>query len=123
MKKENILKLLILDLGKALAAGLAAGAALAAVLFAGGFLAGGFQTANGLEVMKDGLFLLSSLGLFLVAGMLLTKGKKKGSDEKKEEKNGWRRHFRVIGLKTVVLLICIALIALASAADYLMLKL
>ena len=120
MKKGYILKYLILDLGKALAVGLAAGAVLAAVLFAGGFLAGGFRAVNGLEAMKDGLLLVSSLGLFLVAGMLLTKGKKKGSDEEKEKKNGWRRHFRVIVLKTVVIMICIALIALASAADYIM---
>lgn len=116
-----IIKNLIKDLGKAFAIGLAVGTVLAILFFAGGFLLGGFTVLNGFEVMKDGLLFISSIGLFLVAGMILAKGKKQNADEKKEEKNGWKAHFSVVGLKTVAAMICIAFILLASVADYLLL--
>lgn len=115
-----IIKKIIKDLGKACLIGMAVGAALAILFFVGGFLFGGFTILNGLEVMKDGLLLLSSIGLFLVAGMILTKGKKQNIEEKKEAKNGWREHFSVIGLKTVAAMICLVFILLASVADYLL---
>ena len=67
--------------------------------------------------------LIGATGLFLVAGMLLAKGKKENADEKKEAKNGWRQHFSVIGLKTVVLMISVAFLLLASVADLILLKL
>ena len=78
---------------------------------------------NGFEVVKDGLLLIGAIGLFLVAGMLLAKGKKENADEKKEAKNGWRQHFSVIGLKTVVLMISVAFLLLASVADLILLNL
>lgn len=55
----------------------AAAAATTVILFACGFLFGSFQIVNGFEVVKDGLLLIGAIGLFLVAGMLLAKGKKK----------------------------------------------
>ena len=58
----------------------------AVILFAGGFLFGSFQIANGFEVVKDGLLLIGAIGLFLVAGMLLAKGKKENADEKKKQR-------------------------------------
>ena len=61
--------------------------------------------------------------LFLVAGMLLAKGKKENADEKKEAKNGWRQHFSVVGLKTVVLMISAAFLMIASVADLILLNL
>ena len=51
------------------------------------------------------------------------KGKKENADEKKEAKNGWRQHFSVIGLKTVVLMISVAFLLLASVADLILLNL
>lgn len=111
------------DVLKAFAVGIAAAAATAVILFAGGFLFGSFQIANGFEVVKDGLLLIGAIGLFLVAGMLLAKGKKENADEKKEAKNGWRQQFSVVGLKTVVLMISAAFLLLASVADLILLNL
>lgn len=118
--KETVKKV-VADVGKAFVVGVIAAAVASVVLFAGGFLFGHFQVANGFEVMKDGLLLIGAIGLFLVAGMLLAKGKKENADEKKEAKNGWRNQFAVIGLKTVVLVISVAFVLLASVADWILL--
>lgn len=119
----SIVKDVVKDMLKALAAGIAVSAVISVVLFLGGFLFGSFKLVNGLEVMKDGLLLLTAIGLFLAAGMLLVKGKREGVDEKKEAKNGWRHHFKRIGLKTVVIIISVAFVIFASIADYVMLML
>ncbi len=119
--KETVKKV-IADVGKAFVIGMIAAAVLSVILFAGGFLFGHFQAANGLEIMKDGLLLIGAIGLFLVAGMLLAKGKKENADEKKEAKNGWRNHFAVIGLKTVVFMISVAFLLVASVADWILLN-
>jgi high-affinity Fe2+/Pb2+ permease len=118
--KETVKKA-VADVAKAFVVGVIAAAVLAVVLFAGGFLFGHFQVTNGFEVMKDGLLLIGAIGLFLVAGMLLAKGKKENADEKKEAKNGWRNQFAVIGLKTVVLVISVAFLLMASVADWILL--
>lgn len=118
--KETVKKVAA-DVGKAFVVGVIAAAVASVVLFAGGFLFGHFQVANGFEVMKDGLLLIGAIGLFLVAGMLLAKGKKENADEKKEAKNGWRNQFAVIGLKTVVLVISVAFVLFASVADWILL--
>ena len=120
--KETVKKV-IADVLKAFVVGVIAAAVLSVVLFAGGFLFGHFQVANGFEVMKDGLLLIGAIGLFLVAGMILAKGKKENAYEKKEAKNGWRNQFAVIGLKTVVLMISVAFLLLASVADWILLNL
>ena len=78
---------------------------------------------NAYDTVKDGLLLIGAIGLFLVAGMLLAKGKKENADEKKEAKNGWRQHFSVVGLKTVVLMISAAFLLIASVADLILLNL
>lgn len=119
--KETVKKV-VADVVKAFVVGVIAAVVLAVVLFAGGFLFGHFQVANGFEVMKDGLLLIGAIGLFLVAGMLLAKGKKENADEKKEAKNGWRNQFAVIGLKTVVLMISVAFLLIASVADWILLN-
>ena len=111
------------DVWKAFVIGIVAAAAASILLFAGGFLFGHFQVTNGFEVMKDGLLLIGAIGLFLVAGMILAEGKKENADEKKEAKNGWRNQFAVIGLKTVVLMISVAFLLLASVADWILLNL
>lgn len=119
--KETVKKA-VADVLKAFVVGVVAAAVLSILLFAGGFLFGHFQVANGFEVMKDGLLLIGAIGLFLVAGMLLAKGKKENADEKKEAKNGWRNQFAVIGLKTVVLMISVAFLLIASVADWILLN-
>lgn len=120
LSRKEMVKKAALDVLKAFIIGVAAAAA---ILFACGFLFGSFQIVNGFEVVKDGLLLIGATGLFLVAGMLLAKGKKENADEKKEAKNGWRQHFSVVGLKTVVLMISVAFLLLASVADLILLNL
>ena len=123
LSRKEMVKKAALDVLKAFIIGVAAAAAAAIILFACGFLFGSFQIVNGFEVVKDGLLLIGATGLFLVAGMLLAKGKKENADEKREAKNGWRQHFSVVGLKTVVLMISAAFLLLASVADLILLNL
>ncbi len=78
---------------------------------------GGFQVSQGLEIAKDGLLLVAALGMFMIAGMLMVKGK---NPEKFEEKDSWRKQFRVMGYKSVFGMICVAVLAAAAAVDYLM---
>lgn len=93
LSRKEMVKKVALDVLKAFIIGVAVAAATAVILFAGGFFFGSFQIVNGFEVVKDGLLLIGAIGLFLVAGMLLAKGKKENADEKKEAKNGWRHAF------------------------------
>ena len=123
LSRKEMVKKAALDVLKAFIIGVAAAAATAVILFACGFLFGSFQIVNGFEVVKAGLLLIGAIGLFLVAGMLLAKGKKENADEKKEAKNGWRQQFSVVGLKTVVLMISAAFLLLASVADLILLNL
>lgn len=120
LSRKEMVKKAALDVLKAFIIGVAAAAAAAIILFACGFLFGSFQIVNGFEVVKDGLLLIGAIGLFLVAGMLLAK---ENADEKREAKNGWRQHFSVVGLKTVVLMISAAFLLLASVADLILLNL
>ena len=82
LSRKEMVKKAALDVLKAFIIGVAAAAATAVILFACGFLFGSFQIVNGFEVVKDGLLLIGAIGLFLVAGMLLAKGKKENADEK-----------------------------------------
>ena len=93
---------LLRDGGKALVIGLLFSAALGAVLFLAGFLIKG----------------MAALAMFVIAGMLLVKGK---NPEKFSKKSGWKEHFRIMGYKSVLGIICIAVLLAASAADYLLL--
>jgi hypothetical protein len=111
MKK---IKGLLIDLLKAVILGLAVSAAVGLLLFLGGFLFGGFQVKNGVEVGKDGLLLIASLGMFFLAGMLLSKGKK---PEQLLELESWRKHFQVIGYKTMIGVLCLGFLAAASVFD------
>ena len=105
------------DLLKAFAIGAGVAAAAFVVLFLGGLLFGANGAASGLETAKNGLLLVGALGLFIVAGMIMTRGK----DPKKfADKEGWRRHFAVVGPETVFGFFSAAFIILASIADYLL---
>ena len=123
LSRKEMVKKAALDVLKAFIIGIAVAAVVSVILFAGGFLFGSFQVVNGFEVVKDGLLLIGAIGLCLVAGMLLAKGKKENADEKKEAKNGWRQHFSVVGLKTVVMMISVAFLLIASVADLILLNL
>ena len=106
------------DIVKALGLGFASAGALAAVLFAAGALLGGGSLAAGLEAAKSGLFLGAALALFLLAGMLMLKGKKPENDLRE---SGWQRHFRLLSPKWVLALFAVAWILLAAGADALLL--
>ena len=81
LSRKEMVKQAALDVLKAFIIGVAVAAAAAVILFACGFLFGSFQIVNGFEVVKDGLLLIGAIGLFLVAGMLLAKGKNENADE------------------------------------------
>ena len=91
--------------------------AAAAVLLLGGFLFGGFTFRVALEAAKDGLLLIAALGMFVIAGMLMVKGK---NPEKFTQKEKWRVHFAVLGYKSVFAVLCVSWVLWAAAADYLL---
>ena len=92
------------DLGRAFTIGLLSGGAAAAVLLLGGFLFGGFTFR-------------AALGMFVIAGMLMVKGK---NPEKFTQKEKWRVHFAVLGYKSVFAVLCVSWVLWAAAADYLL---
>lgn len=112
------IKGLLGDLARAFLAGLAAAAAAAALFFVIGLMAGKGSLAFGLEMAKNVTLLIAALLLFLLAGMLLVKGKR---PEKSAEGNGWRDRFRVIGYKTAAAVIAVAFLIVASLADWILL--
>ena len=83
----------------------------------GGFLFGGFTFRAALEAAKDGLLLIAALGMFVIAGMLMVKGK---NPEKFTQKEKWRVHFAVLGYKSVFAVLCVSWVLWAAAADYLL---
>ena len=98
------------DLGRAFTIGLLSGGAAAAVLLLGGFLFGGLGI-----VARNAL--LAALGMFVIAGMLMVKGK---NPEKFTQKEKWRVHFAVLGYKSVFAVLCVSWVLWAAAADYLL---
>lgn len=72
------------DLGRAFTIGLLSGGAAAAVLLLGGFLFGGFTFRAALEAAKDGLLLIAALGMFVIAGMLMVKGKTRRNSRRRK---------------------------------------
>ena len=100
------------DLGRAFTIGLLSGGAAAAVLLLGGFLFGGFTFRAALEAAKDGLLLIAALGMFVIAGMLMVKGK---NPEKFTQKEKWRVHFAVLGYKSVFAVLCVFLGAVGGS--------
>ena len=61
--------------------------------------------------------LLAALGMFVIAGMLMVKGK---NPEKFTQKEKWRVHFAVLGYKSVFAVLCVSWVLWAAAADYLL---
>ena len=79
-------------------------------------LLGTADLPSGIEGAKNALFVIAALLLFVLAGMLLIKGKKAETFEADE--NGWRRHFAVIGVKAALGGAAVGVAALAIALDY-----
>lgn len=119
-KSPMSVKNVLTDLLKALIIGLLAGAAIALLFFAVGLIINGASLASGLEMAKNALFFLTAISLFIVAGMLMLKGKKQ---ERFQAGSGWHRHFKVLGPKLVISIISATLMILASIMDYMMLNL
>lgn len=105
---------LALDLCKAAAVGLAVAAVLALVLAGGGALFGGNGVHSAVEAAKDGLLMIFALLLFVVAGMLLIKGKKQ---EQIRLDQNWRKLFAVIGPKTMLLALAAGMLVVIYAVD------
>ena len=120
MKNVNKVKDWLQDGLKALGIGLIASSVAGIVLFLCGFIFSHFTLLSGLEVAKNGLLLVVAIGLFLIAGMLMVKGKK---PEKQAQNNGWKKHFHLMGYKAVMGIICMAVLLVASAVDYLLMVL
>lgn len=107
-------KAVALDVLKVAALGLVAGAVIALVFFSGGALIGG-GVADGVETSRNALFVVAAVLLFIVAGMILIKGKRA---EPSFAENGWRKHFDVIGPKVALGVLAVTVAAWAVVMDY-----
>ena len=114
-----MMKKVLYDLLKAFAIGAGSAAVAFALLFICGLLFGDNGANSGLEAAKDGLLLIGALGLFIVAGMIMARGK---NPKKFADKVGWRRHFAAVGPEVVIAFFCAAFIVLASVADWLLMR-
>lgn len=112
-----MMKKILHDLLKAFTFGVGSAAIAFVLLFVLGLLFGANAVDSGLEAAKDGLLLIGSLGLFVVAGMIITRGK---NPREFADMEGWRRQFAVFGPEAVIAFFCFAFIVLASVADWLL---
>ena len=105
---------LALDLCKAAAVGVGISVAIGLVLAGGGALFGSNGIHSAVEAAKNGLLLVFAFLLLIVAGMLLIKGKKQ---EQIRLNAGFRKHFAVIGPKSMLLALAVGMLATIIAVD------
>lgn len=108
-------KLVIKDVVKIFIIGLITAIVITGVFFVLGIIVGEHNILSGIEVAKNGTLIVSSIGIFLLAGMIITKGKQSA---KIQLQDSWKKHFHIIGYKTSVGVISIAFILMASIMDY-----
>lgn len=102
------------DAGKAVVLGLAAAGGILAVFFLIGLLLNAFQIKAALLLARGGLFFVGAFALFILAGLLL----KKDGGRRVQSSDRWRRHFQVLGLTPVVMIVAVMILAAAMALDY-----
>lgn len=105
---------LALDLCKAAAVGVGISISIGLVLAGGGALFGSNGIHSAVEAAKDGLLLVFAFLLLIVAGMLLIKGKKQ---EQIRLNTGFRKHFAVIGPKSMLLALAVGMLVTIIAVD------
>lgn len=107
---------LLRDMGRLLRLGLLLDGGCTAVLFAAGLCAKAFSVQAAWQVVRSGLFVLGGLSLLAVAGMVLLGTK----NARVQEMEGWKRHFKRLGLLPVGAGLSVMLLAAAIAVDYLL---
>ena len=105
---------LLLDVCKAAVIGIGIAAVLGLVLAGAGALFGSNGIHSAVEAAKDGLLLVFAVLLLIVAGMLLIKGKKQENIRLDEN---WRKHFPVIGPKTMLLALAAGMLVVIYGVD------
>lgn len=105
---------LALDLCKAAAVGVGISISIGLVLAGGGALFGSNGIHSAVEAAKNGLLLVFAFLLLIVAGMLLIKGKKQ---EQIRLNTGFRKHFAVIGPKSMLLALAVGMLVTIIAVD------
>lgn len=105
---------LALDLCKAAAVGVGISVTIGLVLAGGGVLFGSNGIHSAVEAAKNGLLLVFAFLLLIVAGMLLIKGKKQ---EQIRLNTGFRKHFAVIGPKSMLLALAVGMLVTIIAVD------
>lgn len=112
-KEQNALRH---DLGQLLRLGLLLDGGCTVVLFAAGLCARAFSVRAAWQVVRSGLLVLGGLSLLAVAGLVLLGTR----DAQVQEREGWKRHFKRLGLLPVGAGLSVMLLAAAIAADYLL---
>lgn len=109
------MRLVIMDVVKISVIGLITAIVITGAFFLLGIIVGEHNILSGIEIAKNGTLIVSSIGFFLLAGMIITKGKQ---STKIQLQNSWKKHFHIIGYKTSVGVISIAFILMATIMDY-----
>lgn len=107
----------ISDIIKLLGIAILSAVIISIVMFLIGVSAGGHGILSGLEVVKNGTLILASVGMIVIAGMLIKSGK---NPEKPITNEGWRSHFKVVGFKTAIGVFSFVFLVLAEGADILL---
>lgn len=115
-KEKSMVWKIIRDTAKAIALGILVGVLLFAVLWTGGTLAGGFRIRSGLETARAGMFIGGALGLFILAGSNLFYRKR----QEWKHKDAWKKMYSVISYKTVIGVVSIVVLVMASFLDYML---
>lgn len=107
------------DIIKAVLVGAAVAAVISLILFGVGMLAGSQGLLSALEMVKNGMLVLASVGMIIIAGMLIRSGK---SEEKQVVHESWKNHFKVIGFKMVIGIFSLSFLFMAEGIDILLIK-
>lgn len=110
----NTLKNYAKDIIKALLIALGISSVIAIVFGIIGLLMKGGSFSEALKVSQQGLFIIGSLVLIVVAALLIKRdGRRALSD-----KDGWRRQFKIINFSMVILIVGVFILFVGGMLDY-----
>ena len=115
----QLVKRTVTELVQVFLSGVGGASVFALLLFVVGCLVGSGGLANGVEVAKNGTLIISAAALFILAGMLLMKGKQ----EAPAAHDAWHQRFQCIGYKLAMAMIGCGFIVVASVLDAILMML
>lgn len=113
-KEMDKLKKTVIDIVKSLAVGMGIGLLLTAVFVIIGLIINKGSIKESLSLVRTVVLLIGSIGLFFSAGIFLKRDGQRAMDNKE----GWKKHFKVLNIGYVLFTICIGIVIIGGIADY-----